>query len=120
MGMFAAFIEYQKDTKFLFQLSCIEINGGATRVIVAMEVPILFIDCDKTCKGKIENGQIDQIKTCREKWYVIVDDMKKMLNLICGRTTGCRNYNSTYYRKIKLKNDNKVEQVRENATFVLG
>ena len=38
---------------------------------------------------------IGQIKTCRKKQHVRIDDMKEMPDLICGKAAVGGNYNST-------------------------
>ena len=46
-------------------------------------------------RGKTSKGQIEQIKTCRKKQHVGIDDMKEMSDLICGKAAVGGNYNST-------------------------
>lgn len=36
-------------------------------------------------RGKETKGQIEQIKTCRKKQHVKIDDVKEMSDLFCGR-----------------------------------
>ena len=38
---------------------------------------------------------IGQIKTCRKKQHVEIDDMKEMSDLFCGKAAVGGNYNST-------------------------
>ena len=46
-------------------------------------------------RGKTSKGQIEQIKTCRKKQHVGIDDMKELSDLICGKAAVGGNYNST-------------------------
>ena len=46
-------------------------------------------------RGKTSKGQIEQIKTCRKKQHVRIDNMKEMSDLICGKAAVGGNYNST-------------------------
>ena len=49
----------------------------------------------KRLYGKEMEWSIGQIKTCRKKQHVKIDDMKEMSNLICGKAAVGGNYNST-------------------------
>ena len=49
----------------------------------------------KRLYGKEREWSIGQIKTCRKKQHVKIDDMKEMPNLICGKAAVGGNYNST-------------------------
>ena len=49
----------------------------------------------KRLYGKKWEWSIGQIKTCRKKQHVKIDDMKEMPDLICGKAAVDRNYNST-------------------------
>ena len=54
-----------------------------------------FIGCDKTIEERW--GMVNrQIKTCRGKRHVAVEDMKLIPKLICNGTAVGRNYNSLY------------------------
>ena len=49
----------------------------------------------KRLYGKEREWSIGQIKTCRKKQHVKIDDMKEMSDLICGKAAVGGNYNST-------------------------
>lgn len=49
----------------------------------------------KKLYGKGWEWSIGQIKTCRKKRHVGIDDIKEMPDLICDKTAVGRNYNST-------------------------
>ena len=55
----------------------------------------LFLLVTKRLYGKEREWSIGQIKTCRKKQHVKIDDMKEMPNLICGKVAVGGNYNST-------------------------
>ena len=55
----------------------------------------LFLLVTKRLYGKEREWSIGQIKTCRKKQHVKIDDMKEMSELICGKTAVGGNYNST-------------------------
>ena len=55
-------------------------------------------------RGKTSKGQIEQIKTCRKKQHVRIDNMKEMSDLICGKAAVGGNYNSTRDNKAALEN----------------
>ena len=55
-------------------------------------------------RRKETKGQIEQIKTCRKKQHVRIDDMKEMSDLICGKAAVGGNYNSTRDKNTGLKN----------------
>ena len=50
----------------------------------------------KELYGKERERSRGQIKTCRKKQHVKIDDMKEMPDLICGKTAVGGNYNSTH------------------------
>ena len=56
----------------------------------------LFLFVTKELYGKERERSRWQIKTCRKKQHVKIDDMKEMPDLICGKTAVGRNYNSTH------------------------
>ena len=49
----------------------------------------------KRLYGKEREWSIGQIKTCRKKQHVKLDDMKEKPDLICGKAAVGGNYNST-------------------------
>ena len=49
----------------------------------------------KRLYGKEWEWSIGQIKTCRKKQHVEIDDIKEMSDLICGKAAVGGNYNST-------------------------
>ena len=71
----------------------------------------LFLLVTKRLYGKEREWSIGQIKTCRKKQHVKIDNMKEMSDLICGKAAVGGNYNSThdsntsnfYYRKNIIK-----------------
>ena len=81
----------------------------------------LFLLVTKRLYGKEWEWSIGQIKTCRKKQHVEIDDMKEMSDLFCGKAAVGGNYNSTrdmhiceilsntYAFKKFLKNKNYVQ-----------
>ena len=55
----------------------------------------LFLLVTKRLYGKEREWSIGQIKTCRKKQHVKIDDIKEMSDLICGKAAVGGNYNST-------------------------
>ena len=55
----------------------------------------LFLLVTKRLYGKDGKWSRGQIKTCRKKQHVRVDDMKARSDLICGKAAVGGNYNST-------------------------
>ena len=55
----------------------------------------VFYFCNKQLYGKEWKWSIGQIKTCRKKQHVEIDDKKEMPDLICGKAAVGGNYNST-------------------------
>lgn len=55
----------------------------------------LFLLVTKRLYGKEWEWSIVQIKTCRKKQHVRIDDRKEMSDLICGKAAVGGNYNST-------------------------
>ena len=55
----------------------------------------LFLLVTKRLYGKEWEWSIGQIKTCRKKQHVEIDDIKEMSDLICGKAAVGGNYNST-------------------------
>ena len=55
----------------------------------------LFLLVTKRLYGKEWEWSIGQIKTCRKKQHVKIDDIKEMSDLICGKAAVGGNYNST-------------------------
>ena len=64
----------------------------------------LFLLVTKKLYGKEWEWSIGQIKTCRKKQHVKIDDIKEMSDLICGKAAVGGNYNST--RDIIFHSDN--------------
>ena len=62
---------------------------------VVRAVLSLFLLVTKRLYGKEREWSIGQIKTCRKKQHVEIDDMKEMSDLICGKAAVGGNYNST-------------------------
>ena len=56
----------------------------------------LFLLVTKRLYGKEREWSIGQIKTCRKKQHVKIDNMKEMSDLICGKAAVGGNYNSTH------------------------
>ena len=54
----------------------------------------LFLLVTKRLYGKKWEWSIGQIKTCRKKQHVKIDDKKEMQDLICGKVAVGGNYNS--------------------------
>ena len=55
----------------------------------------LFLLVTKKLYGKEWEWSIGQIKTCRKKQHVEIDDMKERSDLFCGKAAVGGNYNST-------------------------
>ena len=55
----------------------------------------LFLLVTKRLYGKEWEWSIGQIKTCRKKQHVEIDDIKEMSDLICSKAAVGGNYNST-------------------------
>ena len=55
----------------------------------------LFLLVTKRLYGKEREWSIGQIKTCRKKQHVKIDDMKEMSDSVCGKVAVGGNYNST-------------------------
>ena len=55
----------------------------------------LFLLVTKKLYGKEWEWSIGQIKTCRKKQHVKIDDMKEMSDLFCSKAAVGGNYNST-------------------------
>ena len=55
----------------------------------------LFLLVMKRLYGKEWEWSIGQIKTCRKKQHVEIDDIKEMSDLICSKAAVGGNYNST-------------------------
>ena len=55
----------------------------------------LFLSVTKRLYGKEWDWSIGQIKTCRKKQHVEIDDIKEMSDLICSKAAVGGNYNST-------------------------
>ena len=69
----------------------------------------LFLLVTKRLYGKEREWSIGQIKTCRKKQHVKIDDMKELPDLICGKAAVGGNYNSTRDNKvISLKHRRSV------------
>ncbi|MDD5875066.1 MAG: hypothetical protein PUC78_04200 [Baileyella intestinalis] len=62
---------------------------------VVRAVLSLFLLVTKRLYGKEWEWSIGQIKTCRKKQHVEIDDMKEMSDLFCGKAAVGGNYNST-------------------------
>ena len=62
----------------------------------------LFLLVTKKLYGKEWEWSIGQIKTCRKKQHVKIDDIKEMSDLICGKAAVGGNYNSTRDTKNKI------------------
>ena len=56
----------------------------------------LFLLVTKRLYGKDGKWSRGQIKMCRKKQHVRVDDMKERSDLICGKAAVGGNYNSTH------------------------
>jgi len=73
----------------------------------------LFLLVTKRLYGKEWEWSIGQIKTCRKKQHVEIDDMKEMSDLFCGKAAVGGNYNSTrdniYKIKMYLHNQSKED-----------
>ena len=69
----------------------------------------LFLLVTKRLYGKEWEWSIGQIKTCRKKQHVKIDDIKEMSDLICGKAAVGGNYNST---RDNLEYQLKQEQVK--------
>ena len=62
----------------------------------------LFLLVTKRLYGKEREWSIGQIKTCRKKQHVRIDNMKELSNLICGKATVGGNYNSTRDNSLRI------------------
>ena len=51
--------------------------------------------CRKTIGQRQRKVKWKQMKTCRKKFHVKIDNMKELLDLICGKVVVGGNYNST-------------------------
>ena len=65
----------------------------------------LFLLVTKRLYGKEREWSIGQIKTCRKKQHVKIDDIKEMSDLICGKAAVGGNYNSTRDNIVQLTNE---------------
>ena len=77
----------------------------------------LFLLVTKRLYGKEREWSIGQIKTCRKKQHVKIDNMKEMSDLICGKAAVGGNYNSThdnveYVINCLGKNTTKVRNIK--------
>ena len=63
----------------------------------------LFLLVTKRLYGKEWEWSIGQIKTCRKKQHVEIDDMKEMSDLFCGKAAVGGNYNSTRDTYVDLR-----------------
>ena len=57
----------------------------------------------KRLYGKEREWSIGQIKTCRKKQHVKIDDMKEMSDLFCSKAAVGGNYNLTRDTKNQMK-----------------
>ena len=62
----------------------------------------LFLLVTKRLYGKEREWSIGQIKTCRKKQHVKIDDMKEMSDLFCSKAAVGGNYNSTRDNKTRI------------------
>ena len=67
----------------------------------------LFLLVTKRLYGKEWEWSIGQIKTCRKKQHVKIDDIKEMSDLICGKAAVGGNYNST---RDTIEEPTKIEE----------
>ena len=63
----------------------------------------LFLLVTKRLYGKDGKWSRGQIKMCRKKQHVRVDDMKERSDLICGKAAVGGNYNSTHDTYLNIK-----------------
>ena len=74
----------------------------------------LFLLVTKRLYGKEWEWSIGQIKTCRKKQHVKIDDIKEMSDLICGKAAVGGNYNSTRDRRQVLQREIGKEGTFDN------
>ena len=67
----------------------------------------------KRLYGKEWEWSIGQIKTCRKKQHVEIDDIKEMSDLICGKAAVGGNYNSTRDSPGTLPGTVRLNNMRE-------
>ena len=70
----------------------------------------LFLLVTKRLYGKEWEWSIGQIKTCRKKQHVKIDDIKEMSDLICGKAAVGGNYNSTRDKQGEYAGTRKVSE----------
>ena len=75
------------------------LNGEEKERTVGGAVLSLFLLVTKRLYGKDGKWSRGQIKMCRKKQHVRVDDMKARSDLICGKAAVGGNYNSTRDKK---------------------
>lgn len=68
----------------------------------------LFLLVTKRLYGKEWEWSIGQIKTCRKKQHVKIDDIKEMSDLICGKAAVGGNYNSTRDSKGGMRDESYI------------
>ena len=73
----------------------------------------LFLLVTKRLYGKEWEWSIGQIKTCRKKQHVKIDDMKEMSDLFCSKAAVGGNYNST--RDSRLHHEIYMSDARKVA-----
>ena len=89
----------------------------------------LFLLVTKRLYGKEWEWSIGQIKTCRKKQHVEIDEVKGMSDLTCGKDAVGGNYNSTrdtimghgnleVIRKYKDRAENALTRLDKNAATV--
>ena len=78
----------------------------------------LFLFVTKELYGKERERSRWQIKTCRKKQHVKIDDRKEMPDLICGKTAVGGNYNLTR-DSIAVKIKKSAGALKHRRTFAL-
>ncbi|MCI7789611.1 MAG: hypothetical protein MR531_02330 [Lachnospiraceae bacterium] len=77
---------------------CVEIPRKIEVALVAeslLPIATSIILIHAPCYGKEREWSIGQIKTCREKQHVVIDDMKEISDSFCGKAAAGGNNNST-------------------------
>lgn len=77
---------------------CVEIPRKIEVALVAeslLPIATSIILIHAPCYGKERERSIGQIKTCREKQHVVIDDMKEISDSFCSKAAAGGNNNST-------------------------
>ena len=78
----------------------------------------LFLLVTKRLYGKEWEWSIGQIKTCRKKQHVKIDDMKETSDLFCSKAAVGGNYNSTRDNKADAEHFTVTVKVSVSQMFL--